>query len=572
MALVVKDRVQETSTTTGTGSLTLLGAVTGFQTFSSAIGNTNTTYYTIQADSQWEVGIGTVSAGALSRDTVLESSNSGSLVDFSAGTKFVFCTYPAEKSVDIETAQTLTNKTISADNNTLSGIAASSFVVSNASGNIDGSAAQKTIPSGVVVGTTDSQTLTNKTISGASNTLSNIANTSLTNSAITINGTSTSLGGSINVGTVTSVGGTGSYGGLTLSGTVTSSGNITLGGTPTGTWPISVSGNAATVTNGLYTTGSQTVTGTKAFQSDNTGMANGNGGLSRLEVIGTGAAAFMSFHRPGAYATYFGIDSDNQFKIGGWSLGGSTQTLLTSSNYGNYRTFTGDITVGAGGASTITMVDTDEGNRLIHCNSNRIGFLNQSGGWGSYCNDDGSWASDSRIYTGWDSGAANSVSCSNWFRSTGNTGWYSNDYGGGIWMTDSTFVRVYNNKSFLVDGNLHFNSGYGSAGIAYGCRAWVNFNGTGTVAIRASGNVSSITDNGTGQYTVNFTTAMPDANYVTNVSNSMIYASNGPAQAALYASSGTAEVAPTTSAARITITTNGANYFDAKYVLVSIYR
>ncbi len=62
-------------------------------------------------------------------------------------------------------------------------------------------------------------------------------------------------------------------------------------------------------------------------------------------------------------------------------------------------------------------------------------------------------------------------------------------------------------------GDLSFNSGYGSVATAYGCRAWVNFNGTGTVAIRASGNVSSITDNGTADYTVNLTTAMPDANY-----------------------------------------------------------
>jgi hypothetical protein len=62
-------------------------------------------------------------------------------------------------------------------------------------------------------------------------------------------------------------------------------------------------------------------------------------------------------------------------------------------------------------------------------------------------------------------------------------------------------------------GNLKFNSGYGSVATAYGCRAWVNFNGTGTVAIRGSGNVSSITDGGTGRYTVNFATAMPDANY-----------------------------------------------------------
>ena len=58
-----------------------------------------------------------------------------------------------------------------------------------------------------------------------------------------------------------------------------------------------------------------------------------------------------------------------------------------------------------------------------------------------------------------------------------------------------------------------FNSGYGSVAVAYGCRAWVNFNGTGAVAIRASGNVTTITDNGTGDYTVNFTNALPDANY-----------------------------------------------------------
>jgi hypothetical protein len=66
---------------------------------------------------------------------------------------------------------------------------------------------------------------------------------------------------------------------------------------------------------------------------------------------------------------------------------------------------------------------------------------------------------------------------------------------------------------FDSSANFKFNSGYGSVATAYGCRAWVNFNGTGTVAIRGSGNVTSITDNGTGDYTVNFTTSMPDANY-----------------------------------------------------------
>jgi hypothetical protein len=71
---------------------------------------------------------------------------------------------------------------------------------------------------------------------------------------------------------------------------------------------------------------------------------------------------------------------------------------------------------------------------------------------------------------------------------------------------------------FDSSANFKFNSGYGSVATAYGCRAWVNFNGTGTVAIRGSGNVSSITDNNTGDYTVNFTTAMPDGNYTVGAS------------------------------------------------------
>jgi hypothetical protein len=73
-----------------------------------------------------------------------------------------------------------------------------------------------------------------------------------------------------------------------------------------------------------------------------------------------------------------------------------------------------------------------------------------------------------------------------------------------------------------VAGNLLFNSGFGSAAVAYGCRAWVNFNGQGTVAIRASGNISSITDNNVGEYTINFTTAMPDANYCAVAHNKIL--------------------------------------------------
>jgi hypothetical protein len=98
MALVLADRVKETTTTTGTGTLTLAGAATGFQSF-SVIGNGNTTYYAISSSSgsEFEVGIGTytLSGTTLARTTILASSNSGSAVNLSAGTKDVFVTYPS---------------------------------------------------------------------------------------------------------------------------------------------------------------------------------------------------------------------------------------------------------------------------------------------------------------------------------------------------------------------------------------------------------------------------------------------------------------------------------------------
>lgn len=102
MALILADRVRDTTTTTGTGTVTLSGtAPNGYQTFGSGVGNGNTTYYTITGGTEWEVGIGTYTSSGttLSRDTVLASSNSGSLVSFSAGTKDVFVTYPAGRSV-----------------------------------------------------------------------------------------------------------------------------------------------------------------------------------------------------------------------------------------------------------------------------------------------------------------------------------------------------------------------------------------------------------------------------------------------------------------------------------------
>lgn len=103
MALVLKDRVRQTSTTAGTGTITLSGTVNGYQSFST-IGDGNTTYYTIYdaTTGDWEVGIGTYTSSGttLSRTTVLASSNSGSLVSFVGNTLDVFVTYPAGKSVN----------------------------------------------------------------------------------------------------------------------------------------------------------------------------------------------------------------------------------------------------------------------------------------------------------------------------------------------------------------------------------------------------------------------------------------------------------------------------------------
>jgi hypothetical protein len=177
MPLIVKDRVQETSTTTGTGTLTLAGAVTGFQDF-SVIGNGNTTYYTITSNGAWEVGIGTYTSSGttLSRDTVLESSNSGSKITLT-GVSNVFVTYPAEKSVDIETAQTLTNKTLTSPTLT------APVLGTPASGSVTNLTGTASININGTVGATTPNTGAFTTLSASSNIQLSAAGTSILNSS-----------------------------------------------------------------------------------------------------------------------------------------------------------------------------------------------------------------------------------------------------------------------------------------------------------------------------------------------------------------------------------------------------
>ena len=116
MALVLNDRVKETTTTTGTGTLTLAGAVTGFETFGTGVGNSNTTYYavTLPGTAEFEVGLGTLSSDSstIARTTDISSSNSDNAVNFSAGTKTIFCTLPASKTVFLDGSG---NATLGAD-------------------------------------------------------------------------------------------------------------------------------------------------------------------------------------------------------------------------------------------------------------------------------------------------------------------------------------------------------------------------------------------------------------------------------------------------------------------------
>ena len=114
MALILADRVKESTTTTGTSDFALGGAITGFQTFAAAVGANNTTYYAIADGADFEVGLGTLSGDGLTlaRTTVLQSSNADAKVSFNSGTKHLFVTYPADKAVLSDSTQTLTNKTL----------------------------------------------------------------------------------------------------------------------------------------------------------------------------------------------------------------------------------------------------------------------------------------------------------------------------------------------------------------------------------------------------------------------------------------------------------------------------
>jgi hypothetical protein len=141
-----------------------------------------------------------------------------------------------------------------------------------------------------------------------------------------------------------------------------------------------------------------------------------------------------------------------------------------------------------------------------------------------------------------------------------------------VLQSNGTTELTVTSTGVTVADNLLFNSGYGSSAVAYGCRAWVNFNGTGTPAIRASGNVSSITDGGTGIYTVNMTTALPDVNYSRIITCSGL-ASDGNGFCSNTDVVSSNSVTTTTSAFGIFLTISGqSGYRDPLFVSAAVFR
>ena len=320
MALVLANRVQETSTTTGTGTLTLAGAVLGYQTFAAGIGAGNTCYYAITSSTgAWEVGIGTVGTGTLARTTLL-SSSTGSLVSFT-GTLNVYVTYPSEKSVNLDAANVITGYPITVADNV--------FTLQD---NVDPTKQAQFQLSGLATGTTYTYTLPQG--SAGASTLVDAQTTQTINATKTFSNVNNTFGSATGTGTI------GLASGATTTG-LTKTVNIGTGGLSGSTTNITVGSANGSTTTMLGSTVIGGVAGNQSLQVNNVASA-----VNYAQIVGATATNYPAFQAQGTDADVgFLFDAKANGQQYFRSNGGAIQFVVGSkANSVNYMTVTGQTT------------------------------------------------------------------------------------------------------------------------------------------------------------------------------------------------------------------------------------
>ena len=477
MTLVLADRVKETTTTTGTGTVTLAGAAAGFQSF-SVIGNGNTTYYTIvgQGTSEWEVGIGTYTASGttLSRDTVLASSaGAPTKTNFSSGTKDVFVTYTAARSVNVD------------------GSSIDTFGLGAAQGDL------------LYASGTDNFVLLPKNTTATRY----LANTGSSNNP--------------------------AWSQIDLSNGVTGTLPISNGGTGQTTAQAAINSLAGATTSGQYLRGNGTNVVMSTIQAADVPTLNQNT---------TGSAATLTTAR--TIQTDLASTSSASFDGSSNITPGVTGTLSVANGGTGQTSYTnGQLLIGNSTGNTLAKATLTAGSGISITNGAGSITIASSGGSGTVTSVAAGAGMDFTTITTSGSVAMGTPST--------------------ITNTSTNTASGTSHNHALTGELVETTSG---SPLYYGARAWVNFNGTGTVSIRDSVNVSSISDNGVGTYTVNFSTAMPDANYSMVATTNRTSAVNGTV---FNQDSGTA---PTTSAVRIITFRVGTGAVDTENNYVAVFR